>query len=85
MKLSTYECYVVTYWGEWVGTTLFSEQLYTDKNEAESAMQEAKESNLSLSNSGFKFKVQTLNDYMSDMRDEARWEGERNERDRSGY
>lgn len=84
MKISMYESYVVTYWGEWIGTSLHSDEIYTTENEANEAMKKAME-NTAMIQANFKYKVQTLSDYMRDMREEARWEGERNQIDRQSY
>lgn len=84
MKISLYESYVVTSWHKWLGTSLFKDEVYTSEEEANNVLQEAKEQNKKLNGSAV-YRIITLSDYMTELKDDAFAEGQSNEREKGIY
>ena len=78
MSHSTYDCFVITYWMEYMGTSLHDETIYTDHAEAQKECDALLASD-SAKRHGIRYVVEKLSSYMSTVREEAHDSGRRAE------
>jgi len=80
MKISASDLYIIATHVSYDGISGDTENIYTDKAEAEKAA--AERSNLLMLGSSLKYAAMTLDDYIDEVKQDARWQGEMNQRNR---
>ena len=78
--LKDFELYVVTHSAAYVGLSMVGSEVYTDKTEAEAAMETQKKANNMMADSGFKFAVMSLDDYVREYASQRYQDGMHEER-----
>lgn len=81
--LNLHELYVVGQTAAYMSLDTIDEKVYTDKAEAQAAMEKYLVDSPQMTKSGFKHQVMSLDDYIRERGQERYYEGQANERDRN--